>query len=149
MILQREEYQHRIKERLVDYPVLALLGPRQVGKTTIARTFGKMLTPENQVHFFDLESPADLARLSNPELVLESLHGLVVLDEINIAVNYGFIHVDEVRNLLLNMPKDVHLVLGGRYAKTDVMKHATVVMEMKEVKHPFKNGIGARRGIEY
>jgi predicted AAA+ superfamily ATPase len=82
MILLREEYQHRIKKRLVDYPVLALLGPRQVGKTTMARTFGKMLAPENQVHFFDLESPADLARLANPELVLESLHGFVVLDEI-------------------------------------------------------------------
>ncbi|MDB4795492.1 ATP-binding protein [Verrucomicrobia bacterium] len=82
MILQRKEYQHRIKERLMDYPVLALLGPRQVGKTTMARTFGKMLAPENQVHFFDLESPADLARLTNPELVLESLNGFVVLDEI-------------------------------------------------------------------
>jgi len=82
VILLREEYQQRIKDRLVDYPVLALLGPRQVGKTTMARTFGSMLAPENQVHFFDLESPADLASLANPELVLESLHGLVVLDEI-------------------------------------------------------------------
>ena len=66
----------------MDYPVLALLGPRQVGKTTMAQTFGRMLAPENQVHFFDLESPADLARLANPELVLESLHGFVILDEI-------------------------------------------------------------------
>jgi uncharacterized protein len=82
MILQRKEYQHRIKERLMDYPVLALLGPRQVGKTTMARTFGKMLAPEKQVHFFDLESPADLARLTNSELILESLNGFVVLDEI-------------------------------------------------------------------
>ena len=66
----------------MDYPVLALLGPRQVGKTTMARTFGKMLAPEKQVHFFDLESPADLARLTNSELILESLNGFVVLDEI-------------------------------------------------------------------
>jgi len=83
------------------------------------------------------------------EIISSSRYGLVVLDEINIAVNYGFIHPDEVQNLLLNKPKGVHLMLSGRYAKTDVMKHATVVMEMKEVKHPFKNGIGARRGIEY
>ena len=97
----------------------------------------------------DHKKAARIAWERAKEIVLSCRYGLVVLDEINIAVNYGFIHVDEVRNLLLNMPKDVHLVLGGRYAKTDVMKHATVVMEMKEVKHPFKNGIGARRGIEY
>ena len=97
----------------------------------------------------DHKKAARIAWERAKEIVLSCRYGLVVLDEINIAVNYGFIHPDEVRNLLLNMPKDVHLVLGGRYAKTDVMKHATVVMEMKEVKHPFKNGIGARRGIEY
>jgi len=83
------------------------------------------------------------------ETISSSRYGLVVLDEINIAVNYGFIHPDEVQDMLLSKPKSVHLMLGGRYAKTDVMKQATVVMEMKEVKHPFKNGIGARRGIEY
>jgi cob(I)alamin adenosyltransferase len=83
------------------------------------------------------------------EIISSSRYGLVVLDEINIAVNYGFIHPDEVASLLSTKPEGVHLILSGRYAKTDVMKHATVVMEMKEIKHPFKNGVGARRGIEY
>ena len=82
-------------------------------------------------------------------IIFSDRYGLVVLDEINIAVNYGFIHPNEVVELLSQKPSDVHLMLSGRYAKTDVMKHATVVMEMKEIKHPFKNGIGARRGIEY
>ena len=83
------------------------------------------------------------------EIIMSSRYELVVLDEINIAVNYGFINPDEVQNLLANKPKGVHLMLSGRYAKTDVMERATVVMEMKEIKHPFKNGVGARRGIEY
>ncbi len=83
------------------------------------------------------------------EIILSSRYELVVLDEINIAVNYGFIHPDEVASLLSKKPDGVYLMLSGRYAKTDVMKHATVVMEMKEIKHPFKNGVGARRGIEY
>lgn len=83
------------------------------------------------------------------EIVFSSRYGLVVLDEINIAVNYGFIHPDEVQNLLHKKSKGVHLMLSGRYAKTDVMERATTVMEMKEIKHPFKNGVGARRGIEY
>ncbi len=83
------------------------------------------------------------------DIIFSGRYGLVVLDEINIAVNYGFIHPDEVEGLLSQKPSGVHLMLSGRYAKTDVMKHATVVMEMKEIKHPFKSGIGARRGIEY
>ena len=83
------------------------------------------------------------------EVISSSRYGLVVLDEINIAVNYGFIHPDEVLDLISDRPKNVHLMLSGRYAKTEVMKHATTVMEMKKVKHPFENGIGARKGIEY
>ena len=83
------------------------------------------------------------------EIILSSHYGLVVLDEINIAVNYGFIHPQEVQDLLLKKPKTVHLLLGGRYAHPNVMDAATVVMEMKEIKHPFKNGVRARRGIEY
>ena len=83
------------------------------------------------------------------EIILSSRYGLVVLDEINIAVNYGFIHPQEVQDLLLKKPKTVHLLLGGRYAHPNVMDSATVVMEMKAIKHPFKNGVGARRGIEF
>jgi cob(I)alamin adenosyltransferase len=83
------------------------------------------------------------------EIVLSSRYGLVVLDEINIAVNYGFIHPDELLNLLSRKPKGLHLMLSGRYAKSQVMAQATDVMEMKEIIHPFKNGVGARRGIEY
>lgn len=70
-----------IQSRLRDYPVVALPGPRQAGKTTLAR----MLVKESsgiECHHFDLESPADLARLANPELVLSPLRGLIILDEI-------------------------------------------------------------------
>ncbi len=83
------------------------------------------------------------------EIILSSRYGLVVLDEINIAVNYGFIQPEEVHDLLSKKPKGVHLMLGGRYAHADLMECATVVMEMKEIKHPFKNGVKARKGIEY
>ena len=62
---------------LRESPVVALLGPRQAGKTTLAREAAKGLGAE----FFDLEDPVDLSRLANPKLALESLRGLVVLDE--------------------------------------------------------------------
>jgi predicted AAA+ superfamily ATPase len=80
MILARRAYLQTIHERLEDYPIVALPGPRQVGKTTMAKLYAASLN--EPVHHFDLESPADLARLSNPELALSRLEGLVILDEI-------------------------------------------------------------------
>ena len=81
MMIDRNDYLSLIRERLEHYPVVALPGPRQAGKTTLSRMLADG-SPGTEVHRFDLESPADLARLSNPELVLSSLRGLVILDEI-------------------------------------------------------------------
>ena len=61
-------------------PVVALLGPRQVGKTTLARDVAAALG--GAVTIFDLERPSDLARLAEPELALAGLRGLVVIDEV-------------------------------------------------------------------
>ncbi len=80
MDVKRTAYLQTIRERLRGYPVVSLLGPRQAGKTTLARTLAE--DTAEAVHFFDLESPADLARLSNPEMVLRPLNGLVILDEV-------------------------------------------------------------------
>lgn len=69
-----------VVRRLRRAPVVALLGPRQVGKTTLARDVAAAWT--GPVTYLDLERPSDLARLAEPELTLEPLKGLVVLDEI-------------------------------------------------------------------
>ena len=81
MILERNAYLASISERLEDFPIVALPGPRQAGKTTLSRLLTDSM-PERKVHTFDLESPADLARLTNPELTLSPLEGLIILDEI-------------------------------------------------------------------
>lgn len=73
----RNRYLQSLKRALKRVPVTALLGPRQCGKTTLAH----MLSASRPVAYFDLESRADLARLENPELLLGSLKGLVVIDE--------------------------------------------------------------------
>lgn len=78
----RSAYIEAIRDRMMDYPIVALPGPRQAGKTTLARMFAESVKRESQVHFFDLESSADLSRLRNPELMLSPLRGLVILDEI-------------------------------------------------------------------
>jgi len=77
-MLERASYLARAKAALGHSPVVSLLGPRQVGKTTLARE----VAGGRRATFFDLENPADLARLSTPMLALEPLRGLVVIDEV-------------------------------------------------------------------
>lgn len=77
----REEYLKMVSAGFRRTPVVSILGPRQCGKTTLARQFIQNKAPES-VSWFDLESPKDLARLQNPELALSKCRGWVVLDEI-------------------------------------------------------------------
>lgn len=77
-MIVRSAYLTQARQALARSPVVSLLGPRQVGKTTLARE----LAQGRRMTFFDLESPTDVARLSTPMLALEPLRGLVVIDEI-------------------------------------------------------------------
>ncbi|NGX58474.1 MAG: hypothetical protein K940chlam3_01381, partial [Chlamydiae bacterium] len=79
---ERLHYLERIDFSFSVNPVVALLGPRQCGKTTLARMYLEMENGRRQVHYFDLEDPEDLMLLQNPKLVLGPLEGLIVIDEI-------------------------------------------------------------------
>lgn len=76
----RESFLQHIFDDFEAVPICALLGPRQCGKTTIARQFAQ--TYSGPVHYFDLEDYTDLAKLTNPKLTLDALEGLVIIDEI-------------------------------------------------------------------
>ena len=76
--ITRPRYLAQLRTALGRSPVVALLGPRQCGKTTLAR----MIASEESTTYFDLEAPADLRRLENPEYVLGRVKGLAVIDEI-------------------------------------------------------------------
>jgi predicted AAA+ superfamily ATPase len=78
-MITRTTYLSRIRELLGQFPVVSILGARQVGKTTLARQIADSWT--GPTHHFDLEHPSDLARLAEPILALERLEGLVVIDE--------------------------------------------------------------------
>ena len=73
----------------------------------------------------------------------------VVLDEINIATYYGLVHPERVRELMFLKPQKLHLILSGRNAHPEVMEGASLVIEMKEIKHPYHQGVRARKGIEF
>ncbi len=77
-MIHRSEVKNQIETALRRSRVTALLGPRQCGKTTLAREF----VPSDSVNYFDLEDPESLTRLDQPKLALENLTGLVVIDEI-------------------------------------------------------------------
>src|SRR5712664_4033940 len=78
MMIPRPALLRTLRDGLKANPVVALLGPRQCGKTTLARGLAESVTTS----YFDLENPADLARLAEPMLALERVKGLAVIDEV-------------------------------------------------------------------
>jgi uncharacterized protein len=82
MPILRPDYLHNIQRVAKSHPIVALLGPRQCGKTTLARMYYSSLPSPDLCLALDLENPRDLVRLEQPLLALESLEGLVVIDEI-------------------------------------------------------------------
>ena len=87
-------------------------------------------------------------RISN-EKIQSGKYDIVILDEINYAVNLNLISLDDVLDLIKSKPENVDLVLTGNYAKEEVIEAADLVTEMKEIKHPFQKGIKAKEGIDF
>ncbi len=76
-------------------------------------------------------------------------HDLLIFDEINNAIAYGYLDVKFVIEALKKKPAEMHIILTGRDAHPDLVDIADMVTEMREIKHPFYRGIYAQRGIEY
>ena len=78
--MKRSYFSQQLSHYLSNYSVVAMLGPRQCGKTTLARMYVEHSA--EPLHYFDLEDPVSFAQLQNPKLSLEPLQGLIVIDEI-------------------------------------------------------------------
>lgn len=76
-------------------------------------------------------------------------YDVVVLDEVNVALSLKLVSLQRVLELVKSKPSHVELVLTGRDAPKEIVEAADLVTEMKEVKHPYKKGFPARKGIEY
>ena len=74
---------------------------------------------------------------------------VVILDEINYAVQLELLKIDDVIDLIKSKPSELDLVLTGNHAAEEVIEIADLVTEMKEIKHPFKSGIKAKKGIDF
>jgi len=83
------------------------------------------------------------------KVVKSGEYDVVILDEVSVALNLKMINVDEVIDLIKNKPEHVELILTGRYAPVQIIDAADLVTEMREVKHPYAQGVPPRKGIEF
>ena len=112
-------------------------------------TMGEGFTWETQDKSRDIEM-AQAAWAKAQELIRDPLNRMVLLDEINIALRYDYVDVAEVVDFLSReKPPMTHVVLTGRNAKDELIGIADLVTEMELVKHPFRSGVKAQRGVEF
>ena len=76
-------------------------------------------------------------------------YDIMVLDEINVALNQDLLKLDDVLAFVKGKPENIELILTGREAPQQLIEAADLVTEMREIKHPYQSGIKARKGIEY
>lgn len=76
-------------------------------------------------------------------------YDIVVLDELNVALDFNLIPLDDVLNLIEGLPSKLEIIITGRYANQAIIDHADLVTEMREVKHYYRKGIQSRKGIEF
>jgi len=94
------------------------------------------------------EIAQEAVKVSN-EKIQSKNYDIVILDEINYAINLDLISIDDVLKLIKTKPKNVDLILTGNHANEKLIEIADLVTEMKEIKHPFQKGIKAKKGIDF
>jgi cob(I)alamin adenosyltransferase len=122
---------------------------RSYGDICQVHTMGEGFTWETQDRSRDIEM-AQAAWAKAKELIRDPAIRMVLLDEINIAIRYDYVDVNEVVAFLkAEKPPMTHVVLTGRNAAEELIEAADLVTEMELVKHPFRGGIKAQIGVEF
>ncbi len=131
-----------------DYPYSEWAFLSKVPDVKIARFGFNTFTDPSNVKPEEKEE-AKKALATAREAMLSGDYDLIVLDEVNIAVAWQLIELEEVVKLIRDKPQNVELILTGRYADTKLVQLADLVTECLKIKHPYDEGIMARRGIDY
>lgn len=112
-------------------------------------TMGEGFTWETQDRARDVAA-AKVAWEKAKELIRDERNSMVLLDEINIALRYDYLDINEVLEFLRDeKPHMTHVVLTGRNAKEELIEIADLVTEMELIKHPFRSGIKGQPGVEF
>jgi cob(I)alamin adenosyltransferase len=118
------------------------------GDLVTCRAMGEGFTWETQDRARDI-SAARAAFEAAKAMIADPSHRLVLLDELNIVLRYDYLPLEEVLAVLAARPKGLHVVVTGRNASSELIEAADLVTEMTMVKHPFRSGVRAQRGIEF
>lgn len=83
------------------------------------------------------------------EIMLSGKVDLMILDEVNVALDFGLLNTEDILTIIKSKPKNLELILTGRNAPKELYKEVDYAVFIKSLKHPFDRGIKARKGIEY
>jgi len=131
-----------------DYPYSEWAFLAQIPGVKIFRFGFRSFTDPANIKPEEIEQ-ARQALVAARKAVLNGDYDLVVLDEVNVAVAWKLVELDEVVRLIREKPPEVELILTGRHADTRLVQMADLVTECLKIKHPYDDGILARRGIDY
>jgi cob(I)alamin adenosyltransferase len=92
---------------------------------------------------------AQQALIAAKDFIRDPVYGMVILDELNIAIHHGYVSVEQVLGAVKERPPLMHVVITGRGAKSELIEAADLVSEMKMINHPFREGIKAQKGVEF
>ena len=112
------------------------------------RVMGEGFTWETQDRQRDIAA-ANAAWAMAQDLLADPSYGMILLDELNIALRYDYLEIEAVVAHLSARRPDLHVIVTGRHAKPAMMDAADLVTEMLAVKHPFRAGVKAQKGIEF
>ncbi|MSO91980.1 MAG: cob(I)yrinic acid a,c-diamide adenosyltransferase [Rhodospirillales bacterium] len=112
------------------------------------RAMGEGFTWETQDRGRDIKA-AEAAWTLAKEMIADPSYGMVVLDELNIVLRYDYLALEDVLRAIAARPPGLHVVVTGRNAKEPLIEAADLVTDMSLVKHPFRSGIKAQKGIEF
>jgi cob(I)alamin adenosyltransferase len=112
------------------------------------RAMGEGFTWETQDRARDIAA-ARTAWEAAKAMIADPSYRLILLDELNIVLRYDYLPVAEIIGTLKGKPRELHVVVTGRNAKPELIELADLVTEMMMVKHPFRSGVKAQKGIEF
>jgi cob(I)alamin adenosyltransferase len=139
------------------YMIQFMKGDIEYGEITAVRDIdGFVIEQFGRPDFVNRDNPdkididfAQKAVKRASEILANNEYNILILDEINVAIDWKLVKLDEVIELIESKPDNVELILTGRYAHPSIIELADLVTEMQEVKHPYNRGILARDGIEH
>lgn len=112
------------------------------------QVMGRGFTYKSEDFSMDVEVAREAWRRAS-DVIMSNLYDMVILDELTYLISLKMIPENEIIEVLSRKPESVHVVITGRDATEALVEAADLVTEMKEIKHPYKSGMKAQRGIEF